>query len=69
MAFEADSRSLDLASEHVEALRILNIIMCFWEIPDAYAEMQKGNWRDAGPSEDLSHLTFYVEHDPWISPP
>lgn len=48
-----ESLSQELSSERTRATRILEKIMHHWGISDAYAEMRRGSWRDAGPLEDL----------------
>jgi hypothetical protein len=53
-----DALGIELAGERAHALKILDKIMRHLSVADAYEEMRKGDWRDPGPSVELSDITL-----------
>lgn len=53
---ETDAMAIELLGERIRALTILDKVMDYFGVEDAYAEMRKGSWRDPGPEVDLSDL-------------
>ncbi|KAF8432349.1 hypothetical protein L210DRAFT_3507531 [Boletus edulis BED1] len=48
----------EVAVEHIRACQILDKVMFFLDVEDAYTEMRKGDWKEPGPMVDLTRIIF-----------
>ncbi|KAF8119971.1 hypothetical protein EV363DRAFT_1193812 [Boletus edulis] len=48
----------EVAAEHIRACQILDKVMFFLDVEDAYTEMRKGDWKEPGPMVDLTCIIF-----------